>query len=243
MKLTKAVVPSVFTVMNLICGYLSILLVVNGKLLAASYLILLAIFFDVLDGKIARKLNQPSRFGLEFDSLADITSFGVAPSVLIYNAFSGDWVVSGALVAFLPLLFTGIRLAKFNVHSERHKRQFIGLPAPSMAAVLAGFVLFNLEISYDIGTAKFVLPLILSTAILMVSTMPFNKFPNFSMKKEGKYNILLFVFVFSITLMFIYRGLVIFPISFIYVLYSFVHWVFHMSKGDESEMADSAIGD
>ncbi len=243
MKLTKAVVPSVFTVMNLICGYLSILQVVNGKLLAASYLILLATFFDTLDGKIARKLNRPSKFGLEFDSLADITSFGVAPSVLIYKAFSGDWVVSGALVAFLPLLLTGIRLAKFNVHSEQHKRQFIGLPAPSMAFILAGFVLCNLEISYSIGTAKFVLPLILSTAALMVSTMPFNKFPNLSVKNEGKYNILLFVFLFCMTLMFIYKGLVIFPISFIYLLYSIVPWVFHMSKEEESEMADSAVGD
>ena len=243
MRLTKAVVPSVFTVMNLICGYLSILLVVNGKLAAASYLILLAIFFDALDGKIARKLNQPSKFGLEFDSLADITSFGVAPSVLIYKAFSGDWVVGGALVAFLPLLFTGIRLAKFNVHSEQHKRQFIGLPAPSMASILAGFVLFNLEISYDIGTTKFVLPLILSTSILMVSTMPFNKFPNFSMKNEGKYNILLFVFLTCITFMFIYRGLVIFPITFTFLLYTVVRWVFNLSKGEESEMADSVIGD
>ena len=243
MKLTKAVVPSVFTVMNLICGYLSILLVINGKLAAASYLILLASFFDALDGKVARKLNQPSKFGLEFDSLADITSFGVAPSVLIYKAFSGDWVVSGALVAFLPLLITGIRLAKFNVHSELHKRRFIGMPAPSMAILLAAFVLFNFEISYNIGTAKFVLPLILSTAILMVSTMPVIKFPNLSVKIEGKYNITLFVFLICLIFMIIYKGLVIFPITFTYLLYTIVRWVINLSKGEESEMADSAIGD
>lgn len=241
MKLTKAVVPSAFTVMNLISGYLAILLTANGKLSMASYLILLAGLFDAFDGKIARKIKQPSKFGLEFDSLADITSFGVAPSVLIYKAFSGEWVVIGALVAFVPLLFAGIRLARFNIHSGEQKRHFIGLPTPSMAALLAGFVLFYLEIPYNIGALKFVLPLVLGTSFLMLSTISFYTFPNISIKLNGKPNVLLFVFVSSFTLMIIFKSLVIFPIFFIFLMYNIIRWAFTYGKTEDSEMANSGL--
>jgi len=188
MKITKAVVPSLFTVMNLVAGFLAILSTVNGKLSTAAYLILIAAMFDALDGKVARKLNQPSNFGLEFDSMADITSFGVAPSVLVYKAFSGAMIVSGAAVAFVPLLFAGIRLARFNIHSEKQSNKFIGLPVPAMAVLLASFVLFNLEIPYEVGVSKFVLPLIFGTSILLVTPIPVDKFPHLAFKKDGKIN-------------------------------------------------------
>ena len=241
MKLTKAVVPSAFTVMNLISGYLAILLTANGKLSMASYLILLAGLFDAFDGKIARKIKQPSKFGLEFDSLADITSFGVAPSVLIYKAFSGEWVVIGALVAFVPLLFAGIRLARFNIHADDQKRRFVGLPAPSMAALLAGFVLFYLEIPYNIGALKFVLPLVFGTSFLMLSTISFYKFPNMSLKVNGKPNVLLFVFVSSFTLMIIFKSLIIFPVFFLFFMYNILRWAFTYGKTEDSEMANSGL--
>ncbi|MCH7954582.1 MAG: CDP-diacylglycerol--serine O-phosphatidyltransferase [Candidatus Marinimicrobia bacterium] len=241
MKLTKAVVPSVLTVMNFFSGYLAILLTANGKLSTASYLILLAGFFDAFDGKVARKINQHSKFGLEFDSLADITSFGVAPSLLIYKAFSGEWVVIGALVAFLPLLFAGIRLARFNIHSEEQKSLFIGLPAPSSAALLAAFVLFYLEIPYNIGALKFVLPLLIGSSFLMVSTIPFYKFPVISIKLNGKPNILLFVFISSLVVMLIFKSLIIFPIFFIFLMYNIIRWAFTYGKTEDSEMANSGI--
>ena len=243
MKLTKAVVPSAFTVMNMISGYLAILLTANGKLAMASYFILIAGAFDAFDGKIARKIKQPSKFGLEFDSLADITSFGVAPSVLIYKAFSGEWVVIGALVAFIPLLFAGIRLARFNIHADEHKRFFIGLPAPSMAALLAGFVLFYLEIPYNIGALKFVLPLVLGSSLLMLSTIIFYKFPIMSIKLNGKLNYLLFVFLSSLALMIIYKALIIFPIFFTFLIFNIIRWAFKYGKSEESEMANSGFRD
>ena len=118
-------VPSAFTVMNLMSGYLSVLATINGKFSMAAYLIIIATQFDALDGKVARKMNQPSNFGLEFDSMADIISFGLAPSVLIYKAFSGEWVVAGAIIAFMPLLFAGIRLAKFNIQSEKYTYEML----------------------------------------------------------------------------------------------------------------------
>jgi len=240
-RISKSVVPSVFTVMNLMSGYLSILSTINGKFSMAAYLVIIATLFDALDGKIARKMNQPSHFGLEFDSMADIISFGVAPSVLLYKAFSGEWVVAGAIIAFMPLLFVGIRLAKFNIHSEKQSINFLGLPAPSMAMLHSSLVLFNNEVPYNMGAAKFVIPLIALTSVLMLSHIPFDKFPRFSLKRDGKINLILWVMLASGVLMVTLKGLVIFPISLLYLMYYIGRWIPHIGKEEDTEMADSTI--
>lgn len=238
-RLRKSVVPSVFTVMNLMSGYLSILSTINGKFSMAAYFIIIATLFDALDGKIARKLNQPSNFGLEFDSMADIISFGLAPSVLLYKAFSGEWVVAGAIIAFIPLLFAGIRLAKFNIHSEKHSNKFVGLPVPGMAMLHSSLVLFNFAVPYNMGAARFVIPLIIITSLLMISNVPFDKFPQFSVKRNGKINIILWVMVSSGILMLTLRGLIIFPITFTYLMYVLGRWILNYGKEEDSEMVDS----
>lgn len=238
-RMRKSMVPSTFTVMNLMSGYLSVLATINGKFSMAAYLIILATLFDALDGKVARKMNQPSNFGLEFDSMADIISFGLAPSVLIYKAFSGEWVVAGAIIAFMPLLFAGIRLAKFNIHSEKHSIKFVGLPAPDMAMLHSSLVLFNIAVPYNMGAARFVIPLIILTSVLMVSHVPFDKFPRFSLKIDGKINIILLVMVSSGILMLIFRGFVIFPITFLYLTYVLGRWILNYGKEEDSEMVDS----
>ncbi len=238
-RMRKSMVPSAFTVMNLMSGYLSILATINGKYSMAAYLIIIATLFDALDGKVARKMNQPSNFGLEFDSMADIISFGVAPSVLIYKAFSGEWVVAGAIIAFMPLLFAGIRLAKFNIQSEKHSKKFVGLPAPSMAIINSSLVLFNFAVPYNMGAARFVIPLIILTSILMLSNIPFDKFPHFSLKRDGKINIILWVMIASGILMLTFRGFVIFPITFLYLTYVLGRWILNYGKEEDSEMVDS----
>ena len=238
-RISKSMVPSAFTVMNLMSGYLSILATINGKFSMAAYLIIIATLFDALDGKVARKMNQPSNFGLEFDSMADIISFGVAPSVLLYKAFSGEWVVAGAIIAFMPLLFAGIRLAKFNIQSEKHSKKFVGLPAPSMAIINSSLVLFNFAVPYNMGAARFVIPLIILTSILMLSNIPFDKFPHFSLKRDGKINIILWVMIASGILMLTFRGFVIFPITFLYLTYVLGRWILNYGKEEDSEMVDS----
>jgi len=238
-RMRKSMVPSALTVMNLMSGYLSILATINGKFSMAAYLIIIATQFDALDGKVARKMNQRSNFGLEFDSMADIISFGVAPSVLLYKAFSGEWVVAGAIIAFMPLLFAGIRLAKFNIQSEKHSKKFVGLPAPGMAMLLSSLVLFNFAVPYNMGAARFVIPLIILTSILMLSNIPFDKFPRFSLKIDGKINIILWVMVSSGILMLTFKGLAIFPITFLYLMYVLGRWILNYGKEEDSEMIDS----
>lgn len=240
-RITKSVVPSAFTVMNLMSGYLSILSTINGNFSMAAYLIIIATIFDALDGKIARKLNQPSQFGLEFDSMADIISFGVAPSVLLYKAFSEEWVVTGAIIAFMPLLFAGIRLAKFNIHFEKHTNKFVGLPVPGMAMLHSSLVLFNFEVPYNMGAARFVIPLIILTSVMMISHIPVDKFPHFSFKREGKVNFILWVLIASVTLMLTFRGLAIFPISLLYLLFVIGRWILNNGKEEETGMAESTI--
>lgn len=240
-RISKSVVPSAFTVMNLMSGYLSILSTINGKYSMAAYLIIIATLFDALDGKIARKLNQPSNFGLEFDSMADIISFGVAPSVLLYKAFSGEWIVTGAIIAFMPLLFAGIRLARFNIHFKKHSNKFVGLPVPGMAMLHCSLVLFNYEVPYNMGAARIVIPLIILTSAMMISHIPVDKFPHFSFKRDGKVNFILWVLIVSAILMVTFKGLVIFPISLLYVLFVIARWILNNGKEEETEMVDSTI--
>jgi len=126
--------PSMFTVGTLFCGYACIVFAMGGEYATAAKFIGVATVLDVLDGRIARLAGAASKFGGEFDSLADVISFGVAPAVLVFA-----WGLEGRLglaVGFLYLTATALRLARFNVQSENlDKRYFVGMPSPAAAAI------------------------------------------------------------------------------------------------------------
>jgi len=127
----KKHIPNLLTLSNLLCGVLGIVYAMNGNLQMAAYLIWLAAIFDFLDGFAARKLNVSTPIGKELDSLADMVTFGVLPSIIIYKmvpSMSGSW----AYLSFSIALFSALRLAKFNIDS-RQTDQFIGLPTPASA--------------------------------------------------------------------------------------------------------------
>ena len=115
MKITRAVVPSLFTTLNVFCGFLSIVSTHHGQITNAAIFIILAAVFDTLDGMMARITRSSSQFGVELDSLADVVSFGAAPSFMIYRAELSAWANWGLLISALPLIFGAIRLARFNV--------------------------------------------------------------------------------------------------------------------------------
>ena len=135
MKITRAVVPSLFTTLNIFCGFLSILSVAQGHFQTAAWFIILAAIFDSLDGVMARITRSSSQFGVELDSLADVVSFGAAPSFMVYQAHLytlGNW---GIIIAALPVVFGAIRLARFNVQLVGfNKDYFNGLPIPMHAS-------------------------------------------------------------------------------------------------------------
>ena len=146
MKSRRNIVPSLFTMLNLFFGFFAILSALKGKYVTASWFIFAAAIWDVMDGKIARMAHAHSDFGVEFDSLADVVSFGVAPSVLIYQVYLYKLGPVGIILSFFPLLFGAIRLARFNVNQDSlDKENFTGLPIPAMAMTLAAYVIFNYD--------------------------------------------------------------------------------------------------
>lgn len=206
----RIVVPSFFTLMNLFCGFLSILLVAEGNLQAGAWLIVLAGLFDVLDGFMARLANATSEFGMELDSISDVVSFGVAPGFLIYTFALNELAIIGILLSALPPLCGAIRLARYNIESKHAESEYFrGLPIPAQAVMFAAFYLtfankMYLFEPFEQGVIGILIPVVILLSFLMVSTIPFDKIPRFDRESVKKYKnrfIQLFIyFVLIVTL-------------------------------------------
>lgn len=139
------ILPNLFTSMNLFCGYYSIIASVQLKFFEAAIAVFVGAVFDLLDGKIARATNTTSKFGVEYDSLADLITFGLAPALLMYL-----WVLESAgrpgwSAALLFTICSALRLARFNTYSSASP-DFEGLPTPAAAAMNVSLVLFFLPV-------------------------------------------------------------------------------------------------
>jgi CDP-diacylglycerol--serine O-phosphatidyltransferase len=175
------VAASVITTIALYCGIASIFSSIRGQYDIASYWILGAILFDSLDGTVARLTNSVSDFGKELDSLSDIVSFGVAPAVLIYNAYLLESEITGAsvgptggMVSIIYVIFGALRLARYNVFQADRQDVFFGLPIPGAAGTIASFTVFSQYFEWQV--AYWVMsPLILALSFLMVSTIRYPK--------------------------------------------------------------------
>lgn len=190
--------PNLMTAGNLFCGFAATLKIVQGALIqwstpdaaadlfhAAVWFILGACIFDVLDGRLARLGGQDSAFGREFDSLADIVSFGVAPALMVYRIVLIDFPRLGWLVAFVYLVCGALRLARYNCVSAAGAagdgKAFTGFPIPAAAGLIASITLFMLwwlgERDHLIGTWKWVLPpLMIFLSIMMFSRLSYPSF-------------------------------------------------------------------
>jgi CDP-diacylglycerol--serine O-phosphatidyltransferase len=177
--------PNLMTAGNLACGFFALTWIFKGETQKAIWLILLAFVFDFLDGRLARWSKRQSQFGREFDSLADIVSFGVAPAFLVYEIVLSQFKRSGWIVAAIYVICGGIRLARFNILSTRPSasdgREFIGFPIPSAAALVVSVTMFMLWLAgheRELGpVARWVLPaLIVLLSGLMVSNV---RYPTF----------------------------------------------------------------
>ena len=175
------VAASVITTFALYCGIASVFAVMRSDYEMASYWILAAIIADTLDGTIARLTKSVSDFGKELDSLADMVSFGVAPAVLIYDAYllesaeaSSLGAPMGSMVAIIFVICAALRLARYNIYQADRQDAFIGLPSPAAAGTIASFTLFVQY--FDFRVAYWVLgPLTVALALLMVSTVRYPK--------------------------------------------------------------------
>jgi len=220
----RSVVPSFFTLMNLLSGFMAIIKMIEGDLVMGAWLIVLAGLFDLLDGFMARLANATSNFGVELDSLSDIVSFGVAPGILVYMFGLKDLGTPGIIIAALPALCGAVRLARFNVEAvTANYSYFRGLPIPAQAAMNVAFFLtfhnqLDLFLGFANGLRSVLIPLIVLLSALMVSTVPFDKVPRFTGKgnKKSKPLIMLyFTYMLSIIifqeygLMFVFSAFII----------------------------------
>ncbi len=186
MKITRAVVPSLFTILNAFCGFLSIVQTSQGNIHLAGWFILLAAIFDSLDGVMARITKSCSQFGVELDSLSDVVSFGVAPSFMVYAAYLHTLGTIGVLIAAMPLAMGAIRLARFNVQLVGFdKDYFNGLPIPMQAITLCAFLLeyYVDGVGMTPVNANALIYLVIVLSLLMVSRIKYDTLPKFSKKQ------------------------------------------------------------
>jgi CDP-diacylglycerol--serine O-phosphatidyltransferase len=237
MKVSRSIVPSFFTVGNMFCGFYSIIAAFNGRITLAAWMIFAGAFLDAMDGKVARFTKSSSRFGVEYDSFADIITFGLAPSVLIYTVFMKDMQFVGILLSFLPLLFGGIRLARFNVQLKGFdKDYFSGLPIPIAALTLSSFVIF-FEFLY--GSAekfpKTMIILVFVVSILMVSTVRYETMPMLNFKGSRLDKIKVVLVILGAILLILFPQIMLFPFMVIYILFGLVIWILHINIDNSIE--------
>ncbi|MEM1115874.1 MAG: CDP-diacylglycerol--serine O-phosphatidyltransferase [Bacteroidota bacterium] len=170
----RAAVPNFFTLMNLLAGFFSLIQTAAGNLEAAAWLVVLAAFFDVLDGLMARLVGVSGDFGVELDSLSDVVSFGVAPSFLLYQ-FGLDQLgpMWGGLLASLPALFGAVRLAKFNSITDAGAKsnEFVGLPIPAQAGAVVVFILASVDLAWFDVLARPQISVLVIVVVLLSALM------------------------------------------------------------------------
>lgn len=235
---TRSALPSLFTVCNLFCGFLSTFYAMQGRLVPAAWLIVIAGFLDAFDGKIARLINVPSQFGVQFDSLADICSFGVAPAVLMFQYYQNLMVVRWLPFAacFLFLLCGALRLARFNARIKGpEKEDFSGLPVPPAAATLAAYIVFNPHVWESTREPHIAISLCAMLAFLMISPFEYPAFPKFTFGTYEDRMKLILSFV-ALLLVVFYTEEAFFPIALAFSLSGAARWLFNLIT--DREVAD-----
>jgi CDP-diacylglycerol--serine O-phosphatidyltransferase len=213
------ILPNFFTASSIFSGVFSMINAVNGDFTKAAWLIMLALIFDGLDGRVARLTNTCSKFGLEFDSLADVVAFGVAPALLIYLFVGHEFGRFGVVVSALFVMFGAIRLARFNVMtSHTEPSVFIGIPIPTAAVFISLLVLLfeKYGLKSEFGLVILVLAIVVS--LLMVSNI---RYPSFKkVDFTPKHVMKLFVFILFLALIIFVFPVEGFTLLFVaYILY------------------------
>ncbi|NPA11793.1 MAG: CDP-diacylglycerol--serine O-phosphatidyltransferase [Epsilonproteobacteria bacterium] len=215
--------PNFFTALSAFLGVMSIIASSQGRFEKAFIYIVLSLIADGLDGRVARLTNTTSKFGVEFDSLADLVAFGVAPAMMLYFAAGYEYGRFGALVSGLYVVFGAIRLARFNVTTaDIDPKYFIGLPIPTAAVVLGSWIM--LDVKYDGGFGVILEIGALFLAFLMVSNFRYPSFKKIDINKSVALKVLiLIILIFSLVYLFPVESIA--GILSIYTLYGFVRGI------------------
>lgn len=197
----RYILPNLFTLASLFFGMLAIAMAMEGSepsLRSAILAIVAAVIADGMDGRVARMTRSATRFGVELDSLADLVSFGVAPAFLAYSAtmrgLGGAFAWFAIVLLFFYVACGAMRLARFNLTADQKGKpphHFQGLPIPAACGLVTSFVWFSLDLELSSGLRLFgVTSAMISSALLMVSTVPY---PSFKRVRWGLWNAILFL--------------------------------------------------
>lgn len=233
MKITRSVVPSLFTVLNMFSGFMSILHASKGEFGPAAWFIILAAGFDSLDGVMARITKSSSEFGVQIDSLSDVVSFGVAPAFLVYQLYLFHLEGLGILVSSLLMVFAGLRLARFNVQlSGYNKDFFVGLPVPVSAITVASFTLtaWNETTGLDPAGAMLLPWMAAVLSLLMVSKVKYDTLPNISRRAVRKEPWKFVFFGLAVVVVFVTAGDAIFPLFLLFIALGIVRYLVGVVK-------------
>lgn len=224
--------PNAFTTGALFCGFYAIVMAMNQRFEHAAWAIFIAMLLDGLDGRVARLTNTQSEFGAQYDSLSDMVSFGAAPALVIYEWSLRGLGKLGWIAAFVYCAGAALRLARFNTNiTVVDKRYFQGMPSPSAAALIAGFVLMMVDLDVPgIFLSWFSWGLALFAGLTMVTNVPFYSFKDVNFKKSVP-----FITVFLIALAFALVSLdppkVMFPLFVLYGLSGYLVFFVRLAKG------------
>jgi CDP-diacylglycerol--serine O-phosphatidyltransferase len=187
------IVPNFVTTANLFCGFYSVVSSMHGDFTTAAWAVMAASVFDMLDGRVARLAKATSEFGVQYDSLSDLVSFGMAPGILLYSWALAPYGRLGWLAAFLFTTCGALRLARFNVNTGIVPKGFFqGLPIPMGAGMVATFVIFSQSMGWAVEQIQpVVLVLTFGVASLMVSTIKFPSFKELNWRSRASFGYLL----------------------------------------------------
>jgi CDP-diacylglycerol--serine O-phosphatidyltransferase len=262
LRTSLSIIPSLFTIGNIFCGYSSIVSTLRGNWDDAAILIGFGYILDGLDGRIARLTKTTSDFGLQLDSIADVITFGVAPAMLAFSwGFGASEGIEGnaarhvhqlgSIATFAFVVCGALRLARFNLQAKKppeasSKRYFVGLPIPAAAGMLAAIVHFFKTPTLMVGSALLWSFLILLLAFLMINTVRYYSFKEFDVKK-ARPSLALFGTAMLIILIYLYSEVMLLVMATVYVssglIYELVHAVrrFLPSAATRSEPAHGNI--
>jgi len=234
------IVPSLITSAAFFCGFYTIVASINGHYYTAAWVLILAMFFDGIDGRVARATGSATNFGLQFDSLSDLIAFGAAPAILMYNWVLQPFGRLGWMAAFLFALCGALRLARFNIQGdETPKDRFIGLPIPPAAGLLATTVLLTRgALEVEKAPAILIMITIYILALLMVSSIPYHNFKHLDLSRRKPFHI----FIGVILIVFIvaqFPHYLLFAMATVYTLHGPALWLWANKDVSWAEKARS----
>jgi CDP-diacylglycerol--serine O-phosphatidyltransferase len=235
------ILPNLVTSSSLFCGFFAIISSIQGRYEAAAIAIVIAAVFDGLDGRIARFTKTTSFFGVEYDSLSDLVSFGVAPAVLAFLWALQPFGRLGWLAAFMYVICGALRLARFNVEkSNEQSLNFKGLPIPAAACFLASMILYESSIN-GFSESRHIISIVIIYVLsfLMVSSIRYMSFKEFNIRNQKPFNVLVAIILIFIVIAY-KPNVLLFLIMLLYVLSGPVTFLYlsHIKRYRERDSLD-----